>query len=284
MNNSIEIKCLTKRFNAFTLEGVSLSVPCGYITGLIGPNGSGKTTTIKLVLGMLKKDAGEILLFEQDSKAGGEALKEDISVVMDQPYYIEDWRLYQVEKALAPFYPNWDSAAFRRYLAQFELDAKKKVKELSRGMKMKLQVAAALSHNAKLLILDEPTSGLDPVARDELTDVLQEFIRDGERAVLFSTHITADLEKIADYIAYLRDGQLQFFGTKDDFVGAYVLLKGGQNSLTDDQKKLVIGYRAHGAGFDGLLRREDLNKLPGAVVTEPASIDEIIVRMNKGGQ
>jgi ABC-2 type transport system ATP-binding protein len=164
--------------------------------GFIGPNGAGKTTTIKLILGISRCDAGRVRLFGEE---GTLEQNERIGVVMDSPPYVEDWTANDVERAISPFYSSWDTAHYDGYLRRFGLERKKKVKELSRGMRMKLQIAVALSHNAELLILDEPTSGLDPVARDEICDLLREFVTDENKSVLFSTHITTDLEKTADY-------------------------------------------------------------------------------------
>lgn len=204
----------------------------GYIMGFIGPNGAGKTTTIKLILNMLAKDGGTIQVFGQDSVLREQDIKERIGVVMDKPFYVEDWTLATVGKSLSPFYQRWDSKKYSTMLSQFSLDPKKKVKELSRGMKMKLMIATALSHGADLLILDEPTSGLDAVARNEFMDILSGFIADENKAILFSTHITADLEKIADYITFINDGKILYSDTKDNLMEKYQIVKGGLGSLT----------------------------------------------------
>ncbi|MDR0406100.1 MAG: ABC transporter ATP-binding protein, partial [Clostridiales bacterium] len=185
MSNILEVRGLCKRYRSFALNEVTFDLPRGYIMGFVGPNGAGKTTTIKLILNVIKPDGGSVSVPRQ----------EEIGVVMEAPLYVDDWRVYDVEAAIAPFYRNWDAGQFAGYLKRFGLDAKKKVKELSRGMKVKLQIAAALSHDAKLLILDEPTSGLDPVARDEIRDLLRAFVADERKSVLFSTHITTDLDK-----------------------------------------------------------------------------------------
>jgi len=192
--NAIEISKLTKNYKNFTLDNISFSVPNGFISGFIGQNGSGKTTTLKLMLGMALKDYGDIKILGESSD--NVLLKEDIGVLFDQPYYQEDWTLIDIEKAMRPFYKRWDSQKYNNYLQRFNLSPNQKFKQMSRGMKMKLGMAAALSHDAKLLLLDEPTSGLDPVMRDEMLEILQDYMAESEnRSVFFSTHITSDLKK-----------------------------------------------------------------------------------------
>ncbi len=212
MKNVIEITGLTKSYKNFLLDHISFSVPCGFVNGFIGQNGAGKTTTLKLMLGMVLKDGGDIRLF---GKPAEEVLvKEDIGVLFEQPYYQEDWTPRDVEKAVRPFYTNWDSEAYRRYLQRFSLPAGQKFKTMSRGMKMKLGMAATLSHGAKVLLLDEPTSGLDPVGRDEMLEILREYMVPEDRSIFFSTHITSDLEKIADTITYIHKGKIVYSGSK----------------------------------------------------------------------
>jgi ABC-2 type transport system ATP-binding protein len=203
---------------------------------------------------------------------------------MDELMYIPDWTVMEVEKALSPFYTGWNKKLFGEYIKRFGLDAKKKVKELSRGMKIKLQIAAALSHDAKLLILDEPTSGLDPVARDEICDLLREFVTDENKSVLFSTHITSDLEKTADYITFILNGSIVFTGAKDDLLERYARVTGGLSDINAEQKKLIIGCREHGTGFEGLVETANIGKMPKDVLTEEISLDEIIIFMNKGAK
>ncbi|MFR3174438.1 MAG: ABC transporter ATP-binding protein, partial [Clostridium sp.] len=199
MNNVLEINNITKDYKKFKIDNISFNLPKGYIMGFIGANGAGKTTTIKLILNMIKRDSGEIKVFGLDNIREEERIKEQIGVVFDECYYLEDWTLNDVEKAVSMFYKNWNSSIYEKYLKEFNLARDKKVKDLSRGMRMKLMIAVAFSHEAKLLILDEPTSGLDPVARDEFLDILRDYIEDEEKSVIFSSHITSDIEKIADY-------------------------------------------------------------------------------------
>ena len=281
MSNAIEIKNVTKRFKEFTLNDVSFELPKGYIMGLIGPNGAGKTTTIKLILNMLKRDSGTIKVLGLDNIDDESKVKEEVAVVFDQPYYIDEWNLNDVEKAVGMFYKKWDGKVFDSYLKRFGLSRSKKVKDLSRGMKMKLMIAVAFSHNAKVLILDEPTGGLDPVARDEFIDLLGEYIQDGERSVIFSTHITSDLEKIADYITFIRKGKSIYTGTKDELLEKYCIIKGGNDDIILSDKKNIIGLREHSTGFEGLIDVENLRGFSTHVITEKATLDDIVVYMNK---
>jgi ABC-2 type transport system ATP-binding protein len=276
--NILQARELCKRFPQFSLKSVSFSVPSGYIMGFIGPNGAGKTTTLKLILRIAKPDSGSVELFGHVGDA------DDISkigVAMDAPLYSDDWSASDVESAISPFYKDWDKGKHARLLSQFGLDPAKKIKELSRGMKVKLQLAVALSHDAKLLVLDEPTSGLDPVARDEICGLLREFVSDESKGVLFSTHITSDLEKVADHISFILNGSIVFTGPKDTFLEKYMRVAGGLGDLSPAQKKLVIGLREHGTGFEGMAETASIGKLPKTVLAEPASLDEIIVFMNK---
>jgi ABC-2 type transport system ATP-binding protein len=282
MNNVLEVRGLNKSYEGFALKDVSFEIPAGYIMGFIGPNGAGKTTTIKSILNMLHDSSGEIKLFGLEREEHAGEINEKIGVVMDSPLYVDDWSAADVETAVAPFYPHWDSAAFASLLKRFSIEPKKKVKELSRGMKVKLMVAVALSHQAELLILDEPTSGLDPVARDELCDMLADFVTAENRSILFSTHITSDLEKIADYVTFILDGKIVFTGPKEELMEKYVLIKGGLRELNPEQRRLVIGLREHATGFDGMAEAKDIGKLPKSLLVEPISLEEIVIYMNKG--
>ncbi len=281
MNNILEVRGLNKRYDQFALKNVAFNEPEGYIMGFVGPNGAGKTTTIKSILNMVGYESGEIRVLGMDAKADAMAINERIGVVMDTPFYVNEWRVRDVERALSPFYQSWSAEKFASMLKQFRLDPMKRVKELSRGMKLKLMLAAAFSHDARLLILDEPTSGLDPVARDELADILREFMLDETKGVLFSTHITSDLDKLADYITFIRDGEIVYTGLKDSLMEGFALVKGGPSDISLAQKRLIIGIREHSAGFEGMIRTEDTDKLPGTLSFEPVTLDEIIVFMNK---
>ncbi|MEN6481324.1 MAG: ABC transporter ATP-binding protein [Anaerolineaceae bacterium] len=282
MSNILELNNVKKSFTGFSLQNVSFALPTGFIMGFIGPNGAGKTTTIKLILNMLSLEGGSIKVFGKDHFICEQEIKEKIGVVMDQPFYVDEWTLLEVEKSLSPFYQKWNAAKYNTLLKEFHLDAQKKVKALSHGMKMKLMIAVALSHEADLLILDEPTSGLDAVTRNELMDILSTFMTDENKGILFSTQITSDLEKIADYITFINYGKILYSGTKDDLLEKYCIVKGGNGALNAEQKEHVIGYHEHRVGFDGLIDRTLLKALPKSVVTEPSNLDEIIFRFNLG--
>lgn len=281
MNNVLEINNITKDYKKFKIDNISFNLPKGYIMGFIGANGAGKTTTIKLILNMIKRDSGEIKVFGLDNIREEERIKEQIGVVFDECYYLEDWTLNDVEKAVSIFYKNWNSSIYEKYLKEFNLARDKKVKDLSRGMRMKLMIAVAFSHEAKLLILDEPTSGLDPVARDEFLDILRDYIEDEEKSVIFSSHITSDIEKIADYITYINNGKIIFTGEKDEFLEKYCIIKGGKEDITESQKKEIIGLRIHSTGFEGLIELKKAIGFSSKVIIEKASLDEIMIYMNK---
>ena len=281
MNNVLEINNITKDYKKFKIDNISFNLPKGYIMGFIGANGAGKTTTIKLILNMIKRDSGEIKVFGLDNIREEERIKEQIGVVFDECYYLEDWTLNDVEKAVSMFYKNWNSSIYEKYLKEFNLARDKKVKDLSRGMRMKLMIAVAFSHEAKLLILDEPTSGLDPLARDEFLDILRDYIEDEEKSVIFSSHITSDIEKIADYITYINNGKIIFTGEKDEFLEKYCIIKGGKEDITESQKKEIIGLRIHSTGFEGLIELKKAVGFSSKVIIEKASLDEIMIYMNK---
>jgi ABC-2 type transport system ATP-binding protein len=257
--NAIEVKNLTKTYSGFKLD-VSFNVPTGMVYGFIGRNGAGKTTTLKCLLGMTLPETGEISLLGKP--ISDVSTKADLGILFDQPYYQEDWTVDDAQKALKPYYINWDSVLWESYLTRFELPKRKKFKDFSRGMKMKLGIAAALSHDAKLLILDEPTGGLDAVVREEILDLLREYMMDESRTIFFSTHITHDLERIADQIIFMQNGKIVFNENKDDLMERYALV--------------------HGGGFDELRSVDNLGGLPENVITEKPTLDDIIVYFEKG--
>ena len=226
---ALEICNLTKTFKDFKLDNVSFTLPVGFIMGLVGENGAGKTTTIKLIFDLLEKENGVVKVFGNDTK-NGHNYKQDIAVVFDDLFFVEDWKISDIEKAVSPFYSKWDTKSFHTYLNKFNISMNKKIKELSKGMKMKLNLAVALSHQARLLILDEPTSGLDPVARDELLELFHSLVQEGTRSILFSTHITSDLDKCADDITYIQSGKILLSAEKNQFIKAF------QNLRTKEDK------------------------------------------------
>lgn len=283
MNNALEVNNIHKTYSDFALDSVSFSLPVGYIMGFVGQNGAGKTTTIRCILNMAARNDGEIKIFGLDNVRDELAVKQVLGVVFDEIFFVDTWRVIEVEKAIRGFYSGWDSKLFGEYIKKFELSPKKQVKDLSRGMKMKLMLAAAMSHGAKLLILDEPTSGLDPVARDELLEILREYIADGDKSVFFSTHITSDLERIADYITLIDHGKIFYTGTKDGLLERFCIVKGSKTDLTDDMKKKIIGLSITSAGFTGMLLASEFKGLPRGIVMEPPTIDEILIHISKGG-
>lgn len=281
MENILEINGLCKAYDDFSLKDVSFSLPRGYIMGFVGENGSGKTTTIRSILNMAKIDSGKISVFGLDSVTDTIAIKERLGVVFDSLYLAEHLNVKQIEQQLKPFYKDWNSNEFFRRIKEFDLPDNRKVGDFSKGMKMKLMVAIALSHKAELIILDEPTSGLDPVARDELLDILAEYIEDENRGVLFSTHITADVERIADYVTILHNGKVWYTGTKDELTESYAVIKGAEEDIPAALKEKLIGFHAYRNGFDALIKTDDPADLPDTLEYEKASIDEILVYIAK---
>jgi len=277
MSNAIEIKNLCKEYPGFALKNVSFTVPKGLCCGFVGPNGAGKTTTLKAMLGMVHKNSGEIRLLGKPD--GDVTAKENIGVMFDQPYFQEDWTPLDIEKGIKPFYRGWDGGQYRRYLTQFDLDPKKKFSEFSRGMKMKLSFAVHLSHGAKLLLLDEPTSGLDPVARDEVLDIMREHLMNEEKTILFSTHITSDLERIADMLVYISGGAISFSGDKDELISRHCVVRGG--ALPKEKQKHAIGLREYKDGYECLMEIDNIGGLPLDAVTERPTIDDVVVYMER---
>ena len=251
--------------------------------GLIGSNGAGKTTTIKLILNMLDIENGNIEVLGKDYKENEKEIKQNIGVVFDSNFFVDTWTIKETEQALSVFYHEWNNEKFRLILKRFGLPLSKKINELSRGMQMKLMLACAFSHNAKLLILDEPTSGLDPATRNEFLEILQEFIQDGEKSVLFSTHITTDLERITDYITYLENGRVIYTGDMDGLMQKYYLIKGEPAKLTNELKKDILGIRSTTIGFEGLVETKLAHKYKGYILDVP-TIDDIIICMSKEGK
>ncbi len=278
MNYAIELCNLRKQYKNFLLDNISFSIPSGFVCGFIGENGAGKTTTLKLILGMVMKDAGNINLFGKP--ADEVSFKEDIGVLFEQPYYQEDWTPADIEHAIQPFYKKWSSTTFHQYLDRFSLDPKQKYKIMSRGMKKKLGMAVILAHDAKLLLLDEPTSGLDPIGHEEILGILRDYMIEENRTIFFSTHITSDLEKIADYITYIKEGKIIYNGLKDALIDKYCLVRGGIEDLPQPKRKQILGLREHSSGFDGMIELKNIAGFPASVLTETVSLDDIMVRMS----
>jgi len=277
----LEVENLTKRYPGFTLDKVSFSLEQGYIMGFIGRNGAGKTTTIKSLLNLVHFDSGQVSVLGKDYSTHELFCKQQIGFMLGGIDYYPKQRLGNIVNVAKRFYEKWDDDAFSGYLKRFDLDPNKRGDELSGGMKVKFSLALALSHHAKLLILDEPTSGLDPVSRDDLVELFQELIEDGERSILFSTHITSDLDKCADYITYIKDGKIIMSMDKDTMVDNYKLVRGASQSLNDPYfKSKLIGCKENAFGFIALMKKEDLTDFP-RIESAPADLESIMIHMEK---
>ena len=270
--NAIEIKNLSKHYQGFSLENLNLTLPSGCIMGLVGENGAGKSTTIRMLLGMARPDGGEITVFGQKMDAG---LRERIGVVLDEPGYPGCMTAAQIGKMLSGLYRGWEKETFEGYLTSLRIPENKPFKDFSKGMKMKLCLAAALSHGAKLLILDEATSGLDPVVRDELLDIFNDFTRDEGNSVLISSHIVSDLEKICDYIAFLHRGKLMLCREKDELLNEFTFVQGSKEEI---DALAPIGRRDGRFGTEAIVRR---NAVPEGMKTSPITIEDLFVFMAK---
>ena len=279
MNDILKIKCLSKSLNDFYLGPLDLNIKRGSIVGYIGENGAGKSTTIKLILGDMKKDSGEIYIFGKKIEDLTEDEKKKIAFVFEDFFFPQELNIKEVEKFHSMYYGNfWEKETFDRLLKRFKLPEKKKVSTFSRGMKMKLSLILALSHKAELLILDEATSGLDPVARDDILDILLEFIQDENKSIMISSHILSDLEKIADEIAFLHRGKLIFVENKDKLKEDYGLVSLSKEEFESLDKNSIIAVRDHKFGKECLVKKD---LIPQNLEVENVSIEEIMVYMIK---
>ncbi len=276
--NALEIKNLTKSYPDFTLDNLSLTLPSGCIMGLIGENGAGKSTTIKLILDMIHKDSGSVAIFGKDNSDSIELTKEDIGVVMDEVGIPECLTVKQVGNVMKHTFRNWDDAEYARLVQKLALPEKKEFKEFSRGMKMKLGIAIALSHNAKLLILDEATSGLDPVVRDEVVEMFSDFTRDENHSILISSHIVSDLEKLCDYVAFLHKGELLLCEEKDQLLAEYGLIHCTVEELRKLPSNAVKYKKENPYGVEAMVLR---SLVPSGINISPVSIEELFVFMVK---
>ena len=276
--NAIEIRGLEKHYPGFDLQ-LDLSLPQGCILGLVGENGAGKTTTIKALLGAIRPDAGSLSVLGQPVKEENAVLRERLGVVLDDPGYPECVTARQLGGIMAGVFRSWDKDSFTALLKQLAIPEDKAFKDLSRGMKMKLSIAVALSHGAELLILDEPTSGLDPVVRDEVVELFSQFTRDETHAILISSHIVSDLEKLCDYIAFLHQGRLLLCEEKDRLLEEYGLVHLSRADFAALDSAAVIGSRRSPYGVSAVIRRD---AVPAALPVEPVSIEDLFVLMIKG--
>ena len=278
----LEVKNLTKHYDGFTLDHVSFQVPGGCIMGLVGENGAGKSTTIKAILDLVHKDEGNVTFWGRELSDSSD-LKEDIGVVFDGISFYETLTPVQVGKILGAAYRRWDDRLYKQYLERFSIPKEKEIKGLSKGMKAKLSIAAALSHRPKFLIMDEATSGLDPVMRDDMLDVFLEFVQDEEHSILMSSHITTDLEKVADYITFIHQGKLLFCKSKDELRYQYGIVRCGAAVFEQMDKSQVLAWRKEDYQWDVLVPdKEKARRLYKNAVVDDATIDDILLLYVKG--
>ena len=272
--NKIEIKNLKKDYQNFALKDVNFSIPEGYVTGFIGRNGMGKTTTIKSILSLIQYQ-GEILSIHGDEKT--KLNNQKIGVIMDDSFLAKDWNMELVNQAMKVGYDKWEENTYWNFLEKFNIDKKLKVKELSRGMKIKLMLSIALSHNAELLILDEPTSGLDPSMREEFVEVISDYMQDDNHTVLFSTHITQDLETIADYIVFIDNGEIVLALEKEEFINHFMILKCGLESQNILDSSAILGQKKTKYNIEYLVKRDAIDEIPNEYVEDEITIDKIMI-------
>ena len=285
MEPIIEVRGLCKNYGDFCLDHVDLTLPGGTILGLIGENGAGKTTTIKSILGLIRRDGGSVQVVGREVMADVPACREDVGIVLDESAFHDPLKAPQVGRILAASYRNWDAPLFDAYLDRFQLPRHKKIKEYSKGMKMKLAIVSALAHHPRLLILDEATGGLDPVVRNELLDEFLSFIQDEEHAILLSSHITSDLEKAADYVTYLHRGRVALQGAKDELLDTYGRLVCGRADLAAVDPALLGGIRTGQFGCEALVkdRRAFRRRYPELTV-DPVTLEDIMVFTVRGDE
>lgn len=282
--NAIDVKQLNYKTNNFELNDITFRVPKGYVTGFIGSNGAGKTTLIRLIMNLIRPYSGniEMLGFEMPNFEG--EIKEKIGFIYSELYLNDKWTVKKCEQCISPMYEEWDESLFKHYIQKFNLPLNKKIKTFSTGMKMKLSFAIAFSHHAELYILDEPTSGLDPVARNEVLEIIQQELIDENKSVFFSTHIISDIEKIADHLVYLKDGQIIFDEQKHILLKEYQMIRGNTADLDEELKGYIINLKMKQTGFEGLTKEADaFIELFGdrVVITRP-SIEELMVNIEQG--
>ena len=278
--NVIEVKDLCKSFPSFQLKNVNIVLEEGYIMGFIGRNGAGKTTTLKSILNLLNPDSGTINLCGLNMPKDETEIKNLIGYVAGGVDFYPEQKIKKITDITKIFYKEWDDERYRELCKRFEIDENKKFKQLSAGMKVKYSIAIALSHNAKLLILDEPTSGLDPAARDDLILIFQEFVEDGKHSILFSTHITSDLEKCADFITYIKGGEILASTDVETFEKSYLLVAGKKDDLTPELENKVIGIHKHNLGFEGMIKADDKALVEGMEISVP-SLEDIMIHLER---
>ncbi|MBC3796121.1 ABC transporter ATP-binding protein [Acetobacterium tundrae] len=276
----LSVKHLNKSYDAFKLKNVSLTLQAGSIMGFIGRNGAGKTTTLKSMVNLVHSDTGSVEFFGMDIKTHESEIKQRISFAFGGVDYYLQKKLGTITNVYKRFYDQWDEKAYEDYLKQFELNPNKNVKELSQGMRVKYGLALALSHHAEILILDEPTSGLDPVSRDEILNIFTDVVDSKQASILFSTHITSDLDKCADEITYIKNGEILVSEEKDTFVDSYRLVEGSMDQLTENLKSIIIGCHERRGEFSGLIKSKDCGNAQD-IKCSPADLESIMVHIER---
>ena len=283
--NALEIKNISKIYKNFKLDDISFVLPCGHIMGLIGENGAGKSTIINCILDIIEKDSGSISVLGQKNDKNNVSLKENIGVVLDASDVYDNYTVKQVENIMKDVYKQWNHEVYDYYIQKFALPLNKIIKDFSRGMKMKMAITIALSYQPKLLILDEATSGLDPIMRDEILDVFMEFMQDENHAILLSSHISSDLEKIADYITFIHEGKLILSTSKDELIYEYGLMKCRNDEFDKIEKEDIIRYRIKTYEVEILVKdREKMAKKYPNCIVDPTKLDDIMMLYVKGEQ
>lgn len=279
MMNAVEFDNVTKNRKGFSIQNLSFSIPTGYITGFIGPNGSGKTTTINMMMDLLQFDEGDIRVFGNSHKSTQN--KQHIGFVYDELFMYEDFTIKNMKSFIAPLYKSWNENLFQQYLEMFELPLKKKIKKFSKGMKMKTSLLFALSHEPELIVMDEPTSGLDPVFRRELLDLLQNLMTNEKKSIFLSSHITTDLDRIADYIVFIYQGKILFQKSMEEIKDSFHVVKGKKDMIDDDTKGLFVGLQIADTGFQGLYEGNPalFDPFYQEVVIEKATLEDIMYFM-----
>lgn len=280
MEFALALDNVSKKYEDFALYDVTFKLPKGCIMGFIGENGAGKSTTIKLILDLISRDQGSISVLGNDNRLQLDAVKENLGVVLDESCYPDNLSANDINKILKNIYKTWDEVKFNSLTRRFSLPKNKPVKDYSKGMKMKLSIATALSHDSKLLILDEATSGLDPIVRDEILDVFLEFIQDEEHSIFMSSHITSDLEKVCDYITFIHKGKIVFSEPKDELLETYGVLKCSEQDLQKLDPSVIRGVRKHKFGVEALVKKEPLQ---GKYAIDHANLETIMLFTTKGG-
>ena len=284
--NAIEIKNLRKNLGNFSLKIDDLKIPEGFVTGFIGPNGSGKTTTIKLIMNMINKDEGFIKMWGKDYKINNLNIKDKIGYVGEFSGYLHEAKIGRIKKSLSVFYKNWDEKLYEKYMKQFNLNEDKAYKDLSKGQQKKFEIVMAMSHHPKLIIMDEPTANLDPLVRNELLNILQERIEEDNATVFFSTHITSDLDKIGDYVVFIYKGEIFLADTKDNILENHIIVKGKKELLNNETRNIFISINENAFGFEGLVnnRKKAYEMFGEEALYDKPNLEDILTYYTRGNK